>query len=278
MSAPIVSALFLHPVKSCRPRSVERAALDDFGLVGDRRFMIVDDRGRFLTQRTTPRLALIEVAPSPDGGRLMFSAPEFEPLEVATRRPDPHPVEVIVWQDTVQGIDLGGAIASWLTAFLDQPARLVAMAPGFARRSRRAGDSNDQVSFADAFPVLVIAEASLADLNARLDFALPMDRFRPNIVINGCAPYAEDRFQGMRIGSCMFRAAGPCGRCVVTTTDPHTLERGKEPLHTLATYRKRADGQVVFGQNCVNESKSGEITVGMSVQFLEERDDRIEAS
>jgi hypothetical protein len=124
------------------------------------------------------------------------------------------------------------------------------------------------VSFADAFPFLLIAEESLADLDARLAAPLPMDRFRPNLVVTGAAPYAEDAWNRFRIGNVVFHGATRCSRCVVTTTDQATAERGPEPLKTLASYRRDADGAVMFGRNLVHETKTGRLAVGDAVELL----------
>jgi uncharacterized protein len=266
--APSVSGIFIHPVKSCRARPVDRAVLDEYGLVGDRRFLVVDERGRFRTQRETPRLALLEAEVI--GDRLSLSAPGMEPLSIPRSRSGAGDVEVVVWRDTVLARDLGGDAANWLTLFLESPARLVAMAPGFQRAVRKpAAVTGDAVAFADACPLLVIGEASLADLNARLASPLSMDRFRPGLVVRGAAPYAEDGWRRIRIGNVILRAAGPCARCVVTTTDQRTLARTAEPLRTLASCRRGPAGEVWFGQNFIHETKTGTLEVGMAIEVLE---------
>ncbi len=264
---PAVASLHLHPVKSCRGFEVPTADLDAYGLVGDRRWMIVDDRGVFLTQRTQPRLALLRA--SIEGPALALETEGVGRIVVPPPGPRAAPREVTVWKDTVRALDLGESVAAWLEAFLGRPARLVTAAPDYARPVRRAARSGDEVSFADGFPLLVVAEASLADLNRRLEVPVPTDRFRPNLVVTGCEAFAEDRWRRIRIGDCVLRAAGPCGRCIVTTTDQATAERGREPLRTLATYRRDGDGEVCFGQNYVNESKSGRLDRGGRITVLE---------
>jgi uncharacterized protein YcbX len=205
-------------------------------------------------------------------GRIALRAPETDPIDVPVTRKGAETIEVVVWRDTVRAIDLGGAAASWLTVFLERPARLVTMAPDFARRRHRLEDTPEfQIAFNDGYPLLVLSEDSLSDLNARLDVALPMNRFRPNLVVRGGAAYDEDRWRRIRIGACELRATTACERCVITTTDQQTLDRGKEPLRTLAMYRRGGESgnEVLFGRNYVHETKSGEIAVGMPVEILE---------
>ncbi len=266
---PALASIHLYPVKSCRGHAVELATLDRFGLATDRRFLAVDASGRFLTQRTLPRLALVEPALTAD--HLTLAAPGFEPVRVPLRPTAPGPAfEVTIWRDTVSALDLGAAAADWLTRWLGQPARLVTLSAAYHRPVRNStGPDPDQAAFSDAFPVLVISEASLDELNHRLDTPLPMDRFRPNLVVRDCPAYAEDAWRRIRIGDVVLRAAGPCGRCVVTTTDQQTLERSKEPLRTLAQYRRGAQGEVFFGQNYIHETRSGTLRVGAPIEVLE---------
>lgn len=173
--------------------------------------------------------------------------------------------------------DCGEAPAQWLGGYLGLSCRLVRAGLGYSRPIPRRkipagfdvpGGSPHEVSFADAFPFLVISEESLADLNTRFDSPLPMDRFRPNLVVAGGAPYAEDTWSRFRIGEVVFRGATRCGRCVVTTTDQLTGARAHEPLRTLATYRRDAEGTVMFGRNLIHETKAGRVSVGDAVKLL----------
>lgn len=269
---PSLASLHIHPIKSCRGHAVEEAWLDRFGLIGDRRFLVVDERGQFLTQRAVPRLALIE--PRLDGATLTLAAPGADRLTVsASATADAPRLDAVIWRDTVRAADLGGLAAEWLSAFLGRPARLVAMPPEFSRPIRKSTAlPGDEAAFSDAYPLLVVSEASLADLNDRLGPAaagLPMDRFRPNLVVRDCPAFAEDAWRRIRIGDVVLRAAGPCARCIVTTTNQQTLERGKEPLRTLAQYRRSAEGDVNFGQNYIHETKTGVLRVGAPIEVLE---------
>lgn len=271
-----LSGLFIYPVKGLRGFPVEAATVDDLGFVGDRRFMVIDDEGRFLTQRTLPRMALIETALTHD--ILTLAAPSGGQVRVR-RRPDPAaPLRnVSVWKsEGLLAEDCGEEAATLLSDVLALECRLVRIGPKFMRPILKpdVAGPGDLVNFADAFPFLVISEASLGDLNDRLvaqgEEAVPMDRFRPNVVVTGCEPFTEDTWTHVRIGEITLRAGGPCGRCIVTTTDQTTGARGKEPLRTLATYRRDAADptDVNFGQNFIHETKAGTMRVGDAVHVL----------
>jgi uncharacterized protein YcbX len=261
-----LSALHIYPVKSCRGLTVTSAELGDHGFVGDRSFMVVAEAdGRFLTQRTHPHMALIETSLTKDS--LVLSAPKrgsvTVPLNASAglRR-------VTVWKSTVTADDCGDEAAEWLTGFLGLPLRLVRMGGTYQRPNLKpAAQAGDVVSFADSCPFLLISEASLADLNdhliAKHEEPLPMNRFRPNLVVSGCAPFAEDNWAHVKIGGAIFRNAGPCARCPIPTTDQLTAVRGKEPLRTLATYRRDQDDptDVNFGANLIHETKRGTLSV-----------------
>ena len=263
---PQVSALYIYPVKSCAGIAVASATLDTRGFVGDRRFMIVDDAGSFLTQRELPRLALI--SPRTDDDVLSLDAPGMAPIETPVRRGRGDGA-VTIWDDTCSAIDQGDEVSAWLGRYLGTRCRLVRQADDDVRRidPTYAMSAADEVSFADAYPLLLISEASLADLNSRLEVPLPMDRFRPNVVLSGTEPYAEDAWRSIEIGAVRAQVVKPCVRCVTTTVDQRTAEAGKEPLRTLATYRKGPRG-VMFGQNVIH-GHPGTINVGDRVRVRE---------
>lgn len=275
MPAITLTGLFLYPVKSLRGCAVVSARVDSLGLIGDRRFLVVDETGRFLTQRTLPRMALIATAL--DATHLTLSAPSASSVRIA-HAPDPTaPLRsVSVWKsENLLAEDCGSEAATFLSEFLSIPCRLVRIGSAFTRPILKpSAHPGENVTFADAFPLLVVSDASLADLNDRVaehgEDPLPMDRFRPNLVVSGCPPFAEDTWSRFRIGEIVFRAAGPCARCIMTTTDQATAERGKEPLRTLATYRRDAKDptDVNFGQNLINETKSGSLRLGDEVTIL----------
>jgi hypothetical protein len=264
-----VRALFVYPVKSCRGVALGRAVVELRGLRHDRRWMIVDGDGTFVTQRTEPRLATIAVSVDEERGTLVLAAPRMPALALTLAPRGGPDVKVRVWRDEIEALHAGAPAAHWVTAFLGAPASIVFM-PDATRRPVRPdlARPGDHVSFADAFPVLLAATDSLDDLNARLDRPLPMDRFRPNVVIGGCVPWAEDDWRRARVGPVGLRLPKACDRCVITTTDQLTGERGVEPLRMLATFRKRADRKVYFGVNAVPD-EGGVIAVGDRVTVQE---------
>ncbi len=261
-----VTALYYYPIKSCGAVAVSSAELDARGIRHDRQFLLVDPAGQFLTQRDYPRMT--RIAPRIEDSRLTVDAPEMPTLHHEARQTG-ETREVGIWRDRCQAVDQGDAIAEWFSTYLRIPCRVVTMAPEYARlvNPQYSRQPQDQVSFADAFPFLLTTESSLADLNTRLATPLPMNRFRPNIVINGNAPYAEDTWKAIRIGAVDFAVAKACVRCVVTTTDQDTGEQGVEPLRTLATYRRAPEGGVLFGQNLLH-AQHGRLRVGDSVEVV----------
>jgi uncharacterized protein len=269
---PRVSGLFIYPVKSLRGIAVSEASLDDYGLVGDRRFLLVDENNQFLTQRTLPRMALIETELGRES--LVLRNPSHGSAAVGLHDSGPA-LTVQIWRDTVEAEDCGVEIAVWLSDFLRHPCRLVRIGPAYRRPVKPSkAKPGDAVSFADGYPLLALSEASLADLNDRLvaqgEEPVPMDRFRPNVVLSDCPAFAEDTWTRFKIGNAIFRSSGPCARCIIPTTDQQTAIRYKEPLRTLATYRRdpAEPGNVYFGQNVIHETKSGRIRVGDTVTLL----------
>lgn len=263
-----VSALNYYPVKSLGGIALDAARVGPRGIEGDRQFMVVDDRGHFLTQRELPRLALVRPLVSA-AGALVLRAPGMGDLAIRPTDDGPR-TQVALWRDVCLAVDQGGAAAGWLTVFLRHFVRLVRMADEFHRlvNPAFAPRPSDEVGFADGYPLLLISEESLADLNRRLPEPVPMNRFRPNLVVRGVEPYAEDRWRRIRVGEVVFDVVKPCARCAIPTTDQDTAERGKEPLATLATYRRAATGAVMFGQNLVHAGP-GTIRVGQPVEILE---------
>lgn len=254
-----LTALHVYPVKSAGGISTAAWEVDDFGLRHDRRWMVVDEGGKFISQRTHPRLALVR--PRLDAGGLVLAAPGLPALELPLHPRGSVTTSVVVWGDACAAVWAGERAAGWFSDLLGCSCSLVYMPDESVRPANpRFAPNGTRVSFADAFPFLLISEESLADLNTRLSAPLPMNRFRPNLVIAGGAPYAEDSLDGFSLGALGFKVVKPCARCVLTTTDQATAERGVEPLRTLATYRKR-DGQVHFGQNVVHLGR-GRVRVG----------------
>jgi len=260
---PFLSGVYVYPIKSCGGISLQGADLEATGLRHDRRWMLVDEAGRFMSQRRHPRMALISPSLAPD--RLVVRAPGMPDLEIPLGGEHAERIDVEVWGDAQRGEPVGGHADRWFGRFLGAPCRLVRKPEDDLRPVDSAyARSGDQTSFADGFPLLLISEASLEDLNGRLERPVPMDRFRPNLVVRGCGPYAEDGWDEVRVGGTVFRVAEPCPRCAITTVDQGSGERGKEPLKTLATYRK-AGGEVWFGRNLIHTSL-GTVRVGDPVE------------
>jgi uncharacterized protein len=246
-----LTALNIYPIKATHGIALAESEVDGFGLRYDRRWMVVDGAGQFLSQRSHARLAL--VVSSIQGDKLRVDGPGMPTLEVPLRPSPAVTTTVAVWDDVCSASWVGEGAAEWFSEFLGCPCSLVHMGEDAVRPADPIfAPPGSRVSFADGFPFLLISEESLADLNRRLAEPLPMNRFRPNLVVAGGEPYDEDRWTRLEIGGIRFRVVKSCGRCVVTTTDQSTGERGKEPLRTLATYRKR-DGEVMFGQNVLHE-------------------------
>jgi hypothetical protein len=265
-----LSALYRFPLKSAIGEPLQQAQLDAQGLRGDRRWMVVDaESGRFLTQRLLPQMTQLS-ARWQGSERLLLKAPGMDELAVELPGAEAELRGVVVWRDSLQVPDAGDAAAAWLSRWLERPCRLVQIPVERARQVNTAyARPGDKVGFADGFPLLLIGQASLDDLSARVGRPLEMLRFRPNLVIEGSEPYAEDDWKRIRIGGLEFRVAKGCSRCIITTLDPRTGERSadREPLATLKTYRER-EGDVYFGQNLIPDS-TGMLEIGMPVEVLE---------
>ncbi len=260
-----LSQLYVYPLKSAAGISLESADLSPSGLQHDRRWMLVDAEGEFMSQRHHPRMALISVHLSPEW--LMIEAPGMSTLEVPLHSETEDFIDVWVWGDHCRGALVNRDADRWFSEFLKFPCRLVRK-PGDDVRpvdSLHAADG-DQVGFADGFPFLLISETSLEDLNGRLEKPVPMNRFRPNFVVRGCEAFAEDGWAKICVGQARFWVAEPCPRCAITTVDQSTGIRGKEPLRTLAEYRK-FDGEVMFGRNLIHETL-GAVRIGDTVEII----------
>jgi len=261
-----LSSLIYYPIKACRGIEVESTQVERMGLAHDRRMMVVTETGEFLTQREYPRLAL--VAPALNADVLTLSAPAYDSIQVPIQKSG-IAVSVNVWSSKdVQSIDQGDESARWFSDWLGVSVRLVHIADHYKRilNPEYAVNSDDHTGFADGYPILIISEESLNDLNTRLEVPIPMNRFRPNVVIKGCDPYAEDTWNKIRVGSVELTIVKPCARCEVTTIDKDTLARSKEPLKTLGKYRKHKLG-AIFGQNVI-PLNGGRLEVGTNVEVI----------
>lgn len=262
MAAIRLSGLHTYPIKSAAGISLKQSAVTMRGLQHDRRWMVCDRSGKFLTQRKFPKMALIQVGVgdtlqlSIRGSSASFSLPAV---------PDANAVDVDVWGDACVGWSMGDDVAQWLSNFLGLEVQLIYM-PDSTHRPTDHGRFETPNSFADAYPFLLISEASLAELNGRLAKPVPMNRFRPNLVVEGCEPFAEDTWKQIKIGNIVFDVAKSCSRCSIPGVEQSTGEQGKEPLKTLATYR-RWDHAIWFGQNLIAH-REGTLAVGAGVEVL----------
>ena len=261
-----LASLIYYPIKACRGFEVDETDVERMGLADDRRMMAVTPEGGFLTQREHPRLAL--VTPTISGRKLTLSAPDIDSLTISIRKSGPTR-SVDIWHSQgVQAVDQGELAAEWFSDWLGTPVRLVHIAEGYIRKvsEKYAINPDDHTAFADGYPILLTSEESLEDLNARLETPVPMNRFRPNMVVKGCEPFAEDTWSRICIGDTELAIVKPCARCVVTTIDKETLAKSKEPLKTLASYRTW-NGGAMFGQNVIPLNK-GRLRLGMNVKIL----------
>ena len=254
-----VQSLHIYPVKSLAGIALTTSTVDSMGLKHDRRWMLVSPEGMFLSQRSHPNMALIHTRLNDD--QLILSKSGLEDFIVPSADAA-QTMKVTVWKDTVTAQRVGKDADNWLSEALGIPCHLVYIPDNEVRQCDTDFSSQgDRTGFADGFPLLVISEASLDDLNQRLTHPVPMKRFRPNIVVTGCEAFAEDTWLHFSIGNLAMRGVKPCGRCVMTTVDPETGQRtGTEPLQTLMTYRKQGNN-VCFGQNVIH-NESGAISVG----------------
>ncbi len=268
-----VSGLYVYPVKSCRGISLAETEIGLRGFLHDREFLVVDETDTFITQRNAAELATVEIALDEVG--LVLKAPNAGELHLSFREIDERcgafgMRRVTIFRDSVMADDVGDEASEWFGVVLQRKCRLVRVGKSYSRKvpQERIPQAyrvaqGPEVSFTDAFPTLLISEESLADLNTRLAKPLPMNRFRPNIVVHGCSPYDENTWKCVQAGTITFNCAATCQRCVIATIDQRSGRNdGAEPLRTLATYRRSADGKgVVFGAYLIH-SGGGTLRVG----------------
>lgn len=289
-----ISEINIYPIKSLKGISLESSPVEKRGLRYDRRWMLTDRDGMFFTQRETPKMATVNVRVNGNG--LTASADGFEPVNIPHEPDRGERQRVVVWQSDVDAIAYRGLVSEWFSDVLERSCQLVLMPDSSKRHvSPQFDTGNDIVSFADGYPLLVIGEGSLDEVNKRLEetykdadrnVRVPMNRFRPNLVVQGSEPFEEDRWAKIRVGEAIFRVAKPCARCVMTTVDQARGEfDGKEPLKMIASFRQAKDvfpdsyeklGQtanaVLFGENLIPENPGSVVALGDYVEVLEERD------
>jgi uncharacterized protein YcbX len=289
-----LSELNIYPIKSLKGIPLTEVTVEKRGLRFDRRWMITDRSGMFFTQREVPKMATVRVAVASDG--LCVEADGFEAINIPASPEPPSGQRVTVWHSEVEGLVYNGRVSEWFSDVLGQTCQLVLMPESSERHvSERFDTGRDIVSFADGFPLLLIGEGSLEELNKRIAIGesaeksdrapLRMNRFRPNLVVRGSEPFAEDRWAKIRVGGAAFRVVKPCGRCSITTVDQDKGEfDGKEPLRTLATFRMAKDvhpeafesfghapNSVLFGENLIPENPGAAIRVGDEITVTEWR-------
>lgn len=248
-----ITGLFIFPVKSLAGISLQQSGLDSMGLKYDRRWMLVSPDGAFLSQRKLPKMALIQTSLD-ESGQLSLSVKDKPDLIVPTASNST--MSVKIWNDTVLANRIDDNCDRWLSEVLGVACHLVYIKENVVRQcDLEYAKQGDRTGFADGFPMLLLSEASLDDLNKRLDKPVDMRRFRPNIIVQGCEPFAEDTWEKFMLADISMRGVKPCSRCPIPTVDPDTGEKtGTEPISTLATYRKK-DHKVYFGMNVIHQEQ-----------------------
>ena len=268
-----LSEIIIYPIKSLGGISLNESIVEEKGLQLDRRWMLVDENGEFLTQREFPKMATLKVLLESESLKIFnrtesFSVP-FQPTSSDK-------IKVRIWQSKCDAVLYDEAVNSWFSSILKMNCRLVLMPEDTKRKVSpmyAVRKFQDVVSFADGYPVLLIGENSLNDLNEKLENPIPMNRFRPNLVVKNSEPFAEDTWKKIRIGEAIFHLVKPCARCVMTTINQDTgVSDGKDPLKTLAKFRlrKSVSGQkILFGQNLIAENFGAKINLGDNVEIIE---------
>lgn len=264
-SSPALAGLYRYPIKSTAAQALERGRVGEEGLEGDRRYMVVKPDGAFITARTHPQLQ--RIAARPVAGGLTLTHAQLRAITAREADFTAAPFATGVWGDEFEALTTTPALDGWFSTAVGEPARLLWLGRRSPRYRQRIGR---RVSFADGYPLMLISQASLDDLNTRMATAQRMAQFRPNLVIAGTAPYAEDGWKRIRIGALELAVDAPCSRCAMVTVDPATGEflPRREPLRTLAGYRRGPDGKIHFGQNLIPLGDGG-LELGAPLEVLE---------
>ena len=265
MSHLILSEIYIYPIKSLGGVSVDSAFAEARGLKYDRRFLLVDENAMFMTQRDFPRLAFLKLSFDENGFKVLHTQNNFHTI-IPFESDSKENISVTIWDDVCSAVRVSKELDNWFSTAINKKCSLVYM-PDDEKRIVEKKYINDKhiVSFADAYPFLIIGQSSLDDLNKRLDKPIPMNRFRTNFVFTGGKPHEEDNWKDFKIGDLVFEAVKPCARCVITTTNQDTAERSNEPLKTLSEYRK-INNKVMFGMNLVCK-QTGSVSVGNEIQL-----------
>lgn len=268
MNNLILSEINIYPVKSLGGISLISSEVEERGLKYDRRWLLVDEHGIFMTQRDFPHMALIELSLSETHlTAISKNDKSSSPLFIPLQNDSNEKTSVTIWNDQCEALIIGKEYDEWFSGLLKTKCRLVYMSEDERRIVEKKFITEEiTVSFADAYPFLIIGQSSLDNLNSKLNVKLPMNRFRTNFVFTGGDPYQEDTWKDFNIGDVRFKAVKPCARCVITTTDQETAERKDEPLRTLSTYRKIGN-KVMFGMNLIAYA-DGTVSVGDKIELL----------
>jgi len=267
---PFVSELYVYPIKSLGGIKLDSAELTDRGFQYDRRWMLVNEQNEFLTQREFPQMALLQTEITNSGIKVSQKKNMNENILVPFNIESNYKITVRVWEDICEAILINDQFSDWFSDQLKIRCKLVYMPDDSIRRvDKQYAFNNETTSFSDGYPILMISEESLADLNSRLINSLPMNRFRPNMIIKDVRPYEEDEMDQFDINGINFYGVKLCSRCVITTTNQDTAEKNKEPLKTLATYRTK-DNNVYFGQNVLYNG-NGKINTGDTINIIKRK-------
>ncbi|MCW5909652.1 MAG: MOSC domain-containing protein [Cyclobacteriaceae bacterium] len=262
MSGLTLSEIWIYPVKSFSGIRVKHALVKPKGLEYDRRWMLVDENGKFITQREHPHMALFDLAIQ-DQQIIISARSNGKQLTIPLVAPEVNEIQkVVIWDDEVEVVEPDENYSQWFSDQLNLKCRLVFFPEANIRNvDPRYATNNEQVGFADGYPILIIGQSSLNDLNSRMDEPVEMRRFRPNFVFTGGQPYEEDDWKNFSIGSSRFMGVKPCARCVLTTVNPQTGQKGREPLLTLSKYRREGN-KILFGQNVIALNHNNQIHEG----------------
>jgi len=267
-----LSEINIYPIKSLGRVSLTKSTVENRGLQFDRRWMLVDEKNNFLTQRENPLMATLKIEIFKNGLGVFSGS---ERLEIPLKTNSQKTVSVKIWSSRCRARGYEEYFNQWFSNVLRKKCKLVVMPEETQRKVNYfyAIHKNDTVSFADGYPILLAGENSLADLNARLETPVPMNRFRPNLVVSGADAFAEDGWKQIKIGAVIFHVVKPCGRCLITTIDQTSGEKlGVEPLKTLATYRipkRSVNRKILFGQNMIAENIGEVLNVGDKIEVVE---------
>lgn len=271
MSKLKITDLWIYPIKSIAGIQLTQAKVEKRGLQYDRRWVLADEQGTFVHQRDYPEMALLQPEINGDTMTIRHKTKEVAPMSFSMSEPTSTPIDVTVWDDTCAAKPVDKEADQWFSQIIGKNVRLLYMHEDSVRQAdqRYAIETTDKVSFADGYPVLIISEASLGLLNSKTDEHIPMNRFRGNIIVSGAQAHEEDRLRKITIGEVEMYGVKPCARCIMTTIDVDTAQKGKEPLKSLATYRKLGH-KILFGENFI-PGNEGQVMVGDTLEILESK-------